>query len=56
MSLKSLTPILPTELERQIFELCALSRPVRIPKLMLVAWRVKEWWVMAVSQREKILI
>ncbi|KAJ7126171.1 hypothetical protein C8R44DRAFT_121267 [Mycena epipterygia] len=36
-------PILPPELERQIFEICALSRPVLIPKLMLVAWRVKEW-------------
>ncbi|KAJ7620069.1 hypothetical protein FB45DRAFT_147022 [Roridomyces roridus] len=36
-------PVLPPELERGIFEICALSRPVLIPKLMLVAWRVKEW-------------
>ncbi|KAJ7138876.1 hypothetical protein C8R46DRAFT_604606 [Mycena filopes] len=39
----SLDPTLPLDLERQIFELCAESRPVLIPKLMLVAWRVKEW-------------
>jgi hypothetical protein len=36
-------PVLPIELERQIFEICASSRPVLIPKLMLVAWRVKQW-------------
>ncbi|KAJ7123380.1 hypothetical protein C8R44DRAFT_875586 [Mycena epipterygia] len=36
-------PVLPPELEFQIFEICACSRPVLIPKLMLVAWRVKEW-------------
>ncbi|KAJ6550992.1 hypothetical protein DFH09DRAFT_603625 [Mycena vulgaris] len=36
-------PLFPPELERQIFEICALSRPVVIPRLMLVAWRVKEW-------------
>ncbi|KAJ7168471.1 hypothetical protein C8R46DRAFT_1091739 [Mycena filopes] len=35
--------ILPPELEREIFEFAALSRPVTIPKLMLVAWHVKEW-------------
>ncbi|KAF7369363.1 hypothetical protein MVEN_00264900 [Mycena venus] len=34
---------LPLGLERRIFEICALSRPVGIPKLMRVAWRVKEW-------------
>ncbi|KAJ7465356.1 hypothetical protein B0H11DRAFT_2006926 [Mycena galericulata] len=34
---------LPLELERNIFELAALSRPVLIPKLMLTAWRVKRW-------------
>jgi len=43
MDPESLTPYLPPELERQIFELCAFSRPVTIPELMLVAWRVKEW-------------
>ncbi|KAJ7690262.1 hypothetical protein B0H17DRAFT_1065321 [Mycena rosella] len=37
------TPALPPELERQIFEICALFRPVWIPKLMLIAWRVKQW-------------
>ncbi|KAJ7461194.1 hypothetical protein FB451DRAFT_490414 [Mycena latifolia] len=36
-------PAFPPELERQIFEICALSRPVAIPRLMLVAWRVKQW-------------
>ncbi|KAJ6532644.1 hypothetical protein B0H19DRAFT_1241929 [Mycena capillaripes] len=36
-------PALPPELEREVFEICALSRPVSIPKLMLVAPRVKEW-------------
>ncbi|KAJ7434673.1 hypothetical protein FB451DRAFT_956255, partial [Mycena latifolia] len=36
-------PALPPELERKIFEICALGRPVSIPKLMLVALRVKEW-------------
>ncbi|KAJ7123485.1 hypothetical protein C8R44DRAFT_875676 [Mycena epipterygia] len=39
----SLVSALPPELERQIFEICALLRPLGIPKLMLVAWRVKEW-------------
>ncbi|KAJ7461182.1 hypothetical protein FB451DRAFT_1269148 [Mycena latifolia] len=36
-------PAFPPELERHIFEICALSRPVFIPTLMLVAWRIKEW-------------
>ncbi|KAJ6571538.1 hypothetical protein B0H19DRAFT_662446 [Mycena capillaripes] len=34
---------LPPELERHIFEISALSRPVAIPNLSLVAWRVKTW-------------
>ncbi|KAJ6468095.1 hypothetical protein C8R47DRAFT_918295, partial [Mycena vitilis] len=34
---------LPGELEREIFEAAALSRPVVIPDLMLVAHRVKNW-------------
>ncbi|KAF8177045.1 hypothetical protein K438DRAFT_1939125 [Mycena galopus ATCC 62051] len=34
---------LPPELEREVFEICAVFRPVTIPKLMLVAHRVKEW-------------
>ncbi|KAJ7445011.1 hypothetical protein B0H11DRAFT_2088191 [Mycena galericulata] len=33
----------PSELERAIFEISALSRPVLIPNLLLVAWRVKTW-------------
>ena len=33
----------PLELERLIFELAALSLPVSIPNLMLIAWRVKDW-------------
>ncbi|KAJ6574530.1 hypothetical protein B0H19DRAFT_1124735 [Mycena capillaripes] len=36
-------PALPIDLEREIFEISALSRPMRIPNLMLVAWRVKTW-------------
>ncbi|KAF8211007.1 hypothetical protein K438DRAFT_1959209 [Mycena galopus ATCC 62051] len=36
-------PAFPPELEREVFEICAVSRPVTIPKLMLVARRVKEW-------------
>ncbi|KAJ7620363.1 hypothetical protein FB45DRAFT_1062652 [Roridomyces roridus] len=36
-------PILPPEIERHIFEICALGRPVVVPKLILVAWRVKQW-------------
>ncbi|KAJ7763012.1 hypothetical protein B0H16DRAFT_1528478, partial [Mycena metata] len=34
---------LPIDLEREIFECAALCRPVGIPALMLVAWRVKTW-------------
>ncbi|KAJ7721826.1 hypothetical protein DFH07DRAFT_946800 [Mycena maculata] len=34
---------LPEDLERYIFELVALSRPVAIPTLILVARRVKNW-------------
>ncbi|KAJ7493059.1 hypothetical protein B0H11DRAFT_2007061 [Mycena galericulata] len=34
---------LPPELEQAIFELSAVSRPVSIPNLILVAWRVKHW-------------
>ncbi|KAJ7648795.1 hypothetical protein DFH06DRAFT_1135599 [Mycena polygramma] len=37
------TPRLPTELERHIFELVALSRTVAIPTLVRVAQRVKIW-------------
>ncbi|KAJ7445066.1 hypothetical protein FB451DRAFT_1568205 [Mycena latifolia] len=36
-------PRLPPDLAREILEICALSRPVIIPRLMLVAWRVKNW-------------
>ncbi|KAJ7136372.1 hypothetical protein C8R43DRAFT_1132526 [Mycena crocata] len=38
-----LPSVLPFELERQIFELAARNRPVSIPTLMQVAWRVKTW-------------
>ncbi|KAJ7443118.1 hypothetical protein FB451DRAFT_1376767 [Mycena latifolia] len=37
------TPTLPFELERRIFELSALSRPVSIPALLRIACRVKHW-------------
>ncbi|KAJ6574433.1 hypothetical protein B0H19DRAFT_1124474 [Mycena capillaripes] len=43
MTLTSPSPTLPPELERQIFELYAISRPLSIPRLILVAQRVKEW-------------
>ncbi|KAJ7112067.1 hypothetical protein C8R43DRAFT_153863 [Mycena crocata] len=39
----TLLPRFPIELERQIFEICACWYPISIPKLILVAWRVKEW-------------
>ncbi|KAJ7887662.1 hypothetical protein B0H14DRAFT_3430691 [Mycena olivaceomarginata] len=39
----SSSPMLPAELEREVFEICSLSRPVSIPTLMLIAKRVKEW-------------
>ncbi|KAJ7636368.1 hypothetical protein FB45DRAFT_906468 [Roridomyces roridus] len=39
----SLVPLLPPELERQIFELAAYCEPLSVPKFMLVAWRVKQW-------------
>ncbi|KAJ7620364.1 hypothetical protein FB45DRAFT_150193 [Roridomyces roridus] len=44
MSLQSADgPIFPPEIERHIFEICALGRPVVVPRLILVAWRVKQW-------------
>jgi hypothetical protein len=43
----SSAPMLPLELEREIFEICAYLRPVSIPRLMLVACRVKEWFVIS---------
>ncbi|KAJ7138941.1 hypothetical protein C8R46DRAFT_1361499 [Mycena filopes] len=43
MSPDSTPPILPPELERRIFEICASSQFSVIPRLMLVAWRVKDW-------------
>ncbi|KAJ6564001.1 hypothetical protein B0H19DRAFT_1374572 [Mycena capillaripes] len=36
-------PRLPPDLERVIFEIAARARPSTIPKLMLIAWRVKDW-------------
>ncbi|KAJ6543046.1 hypothetical protein B0H19DRAFT_1172653 [Mycena capillaripes] len=36
-------PRLPPELEVLIFETAALSHPAAIPKLMLIAHRVKHW-------------
>ncbi|KAF8193538.1 hypothetical protein K438DRAFT_1761692 [Mycena galopus ATCC 62051] len=41
-TIMTLSPRLPRELEREIFELCALSLPLFIPKLILVAQRVKD--------------
>ncbi|KAF8178345.1 hypothetical protein K438DRAFT_1844381 [Mycena galopus ATCC 62051] len=36
-------PYLPPELERQIFEIVALSRPKYIPTLMRISKRIKYW-------------
>ncbi|KAF7362999.1 hypothetical protein MVEN_00651600 [Mycena venus] len=36
-------PKLPLDLEHRIFEIAAMACPVSIPRLMLVAWRVKDW-------------
>ncbi|KAJ7134005.1 hypothetical protein C8R43DRAFT_639224 [Mycena crocata] len=38
-----LPPLLPPELEREIFEMAAHIRPIGILRLMLVASRVKIW-------------
>ncbi|KAJ7620411.1 hypothetical protein FB45DRAFT_1094550 [Roridomyces roridus] len=43
MSTAAVDPLFPPDLERVIFELAASSSPFSIHKLMLVAWRVKEW-------------
>ncbi|KAK6967086.1 hypothetical protein R3P38DRAFT_3150432 [Favolaschia claudopus] len=43
MEQKTAEPSFSRDIEREIFETCAAIRPVSIPKLMLVAWRVKEW-------------
>jgi hypothetical protein len=37
---------IPVELEQIFFEIAALSHPIDIPNLMLIAWRVKEWCVL----------
>ncbi|KAJ6476755.1 hypothetical protein C8R47DRAFT_1220237 [Mycena vitilis] len=39
----TLPPVLPAELEREIFEVASLSWPRSIPRFMLVAWRVYAW-------------
>jgi hypothetical protein len=39
----AMTPFLPQDLEREIFEFSALSNPRSIPKLVLVARHVKNW-------------
>jgi hypothetical protein len=46
------SPILPPELERQNSEFCALSLPVFIPTLMLVAKRVTEWYALSLPKIE----
>ncbi|KAJ7912448.1 hypothetical protein B0H13DRAFT_2660086 [Mycena leptocephala] len=42
-AMAEVSPTLPLELECRIFETAALSRPVSIPAMMHVAWRVKHW-------------
>ncbi|KAJ7808792.1 hypothetical protein B0H14DRAFT_3761001 [Mycena olivaceomarginata] len=48
-------PPLPTELERAIFEVAAVSWPRSIPKFMLVTWRVKKWLVHFWASLEPLL-
>ncbi|KAJ6465618.1 hypothetical protein C8R47DRAFT_1154687 [Mycena vitilis] len=43
MAERDVEPAFPPELEELIFGIAALSRPVTIPKLMLVAHRVHDW-------------
>ncbi|KAJ6476743.1 hypothetical protein C8R47DRAFT_1220225 [Mycena vitilis] len=43
MDLAKLTPKLPADLERQIFEVASLVWPRSIPRFLLVAWRVNTW-------------
>ncbi|KAJ7762942.1 hypothetical protein B0H16DRAFT_1687996 [Mycena metata] len=38
-----IAPRLPSDLERLIFEIVALSNPTHIPSLVRVAWRAKHW-------------
>ncbi|KAF8145046.1 hypothetical protein K438DRAFT_2028928 [Mycena galopus ATCC 62051] len=42
-SIVEVSPGLPLDLERVIFEIAAVSWPRLIPRLLLVAWRVKTW-------------
>ncbi|KAJ7626056.1 hypothetical protein FB45DRAFT_1060589 [Roridomyces roridus] len=42
-AMTSLGPILPRELEKEIFQLAAYCDPLFVPTLELVAWRVKSW-------------
>ncbi|KAJ7670022.1 hypothetical protein DFH06DRAFT_1468725 [Mycena polygramma] len=39
----NLTPTLPADLERRIFEVASLAWPRSIARFLLVAWRVKTW-------------
>jgi hypothetical protein len=39
-------PYLPPELERQIFEIAALSCPKDIPTLMRISRRIKYWYLL----------
>ncbi|KAJ7061742.1 hypothetical protein C8F01DRAFT_1369214 [Mycena amicta] len=38
-----MSPLIPFEIERMIFETAAFLRPKQVPTLMLVAWRVHQW-------------
>ncbi|KAJ7670012.1 hypothetical protein DFH06DRAFT_1468718 [Mycena polygramma] len=40
---RNLTPTLPADLERRIFEVASLAWPRSITRFLLVAWRVKIW-------------
>ncbi|KAJ7830137.1 hypothetical protein B0H14DRAFT_2807886 [Mycena olivaceomarginata] len=44
------SPRLPPELERVVFEMAALLWRTTIPNLMLVAWRVRNWYKKSYTQ------
>ncbi|KAJ6482768.1 hypothetical protein C8R45DRAFT_1150392 [Mycena sanguinolenta] len=55
VSVDAVSPALPPDLERTIFEVTAVSWPRSIPRLMLVAWRVKSWRVHIPLEVEPLL-
>ncbi|KAJ7256151.1 hypothetical protein B0H12DRAFT_1323044 [Mycena haematopus] len=50
MDVDPVSPALPAELERAIFEMAAFFWPRSIPKFMLVALRIKTWLVLSLLE------